>query len=256
MTIRIGDLTVGPGHPCALVAEIGNAHNGSYEQAIALLNACKDAGVSAAKLQCYTPDELVALRGDGPAPAPWGDQGWTMRTLYETAMTPREWFPSLFAHARLIGLPLFSSVFGAESLQLLESCHCPAYKIARLDNQHEALYRDIGLTGRPLIVSRTWNDDAALVPMDLTLYCPPGYPQSDADLRLQHHWFQREYDGFSYHGRDLTPCVVAATLGATMLEFHVQLDDARSQLEPDVSLTMTQVAELVQRVRDVERYRA
>ena len=85
---------------------------------------------------------IVALRGDGPAPDPWGRQGWTMRQLYEKAQTPHAWFPALVEHCKRIGLPWFSSVFGPESLQLLEALDCPAYKIARLDNEQTTIRRD------------------------------------------------------------------------------------------------------------------
>jgi len=86
------------------------------ELAMKALDAAKAAGADFVKFQCYSPDELVDLRGDGPAPEPWGSQGWTMRALYEKARTPFEWFPTLFAHARAIGIVPFASVFGAADL--------------------------------------------------------------------------------------------------------------------------------------------
>jgi len=248
--ITIAGVPIGPGQPCRFVAEISNNHNRSLDLAVRLLDAAKEAGADFAKVQCYTPEELVALRGDGPAPEPWGSQGWDMYRLYDFAKTPLEWFPELFRHAADIGLPLFSSVFGLESLALCEQLGCPAYKIARLDNQHAFLHDACLATRKPLIVSASEPRTRG----NLTLWCPPGYPQNPADLT--YYAVERgEYDGFSYHGNDEWEGVRAAVCGARMVEAHLQLSDAPSVLEETVSLTEIQFAAMISRVRDTEQQR-
>jgi len=248
MTTRsptIGGTKVGWGLPCRFVAEISNNHNGSVKRAMDLISAAKDAGADFAKLQCYTPDELVTLRGDGPAPDPWGSQGWSMRRLYEHARTPLAWFPVLFDHAASIGIPIFSSVFGLTSLSLMEDLKCPAYKIARLDNTHRWLLDAVRATGKPIIVSAASGDTIPHV--DLVLACPAGYPQAaDAQFPIT---YGGNWDGTSYHGTN--PMIPArhALNGARMVEVHLQLDDEPSALEAEVSLTTTQFASMVRGAR-------
>ena len=244
--ITIAGVPVGPGQPCRFVAEISNNHNRSLDLAIRLLDAAKEVGADFGKLQCYTPDELVALRGDGPAPEPWGSQGWDMYRPYDFAKTPLEWFPELFRHAADIGLPLFSSVFGLESLALCEQLGCPAYKIARLDNQHAFLHDACLATRKPLIVST----DEPRTRGNLTLWCPPGYPQPVAGLLAP--LSSGQYDGFSYHGTDPLAGALAATMGAHLVEAHMQLSDAPSVLEETVSLTERQFATMVAMTRRAE----
>lgn len=259
--MNIGPLTIGAGQPCAIIAEIGNAHNRSFAQAVKLLWEAKKAGCSAAKLQCFTPDELIQLRGDGPAPEPWASQGFTMRTLYEQAMTPRDWFAPLYEYAASIGLPIFSSVFGLESLALLESIGNPVYKIAAMDRNAEWLYRAIRATEKPVIVSVP-DHLGGLAPdgfaRPLFLLCPPGYPQTNAqfarDLWTPDEYGTTEFDGFSYHGTDPRPCVIAATLGAKIVEFHFQLEHERSALEDNVSLTPSKTTYMVHQIRANEQY--
>lgn len=245
--MNIAGVEIGPGHPCRTIAELSNNHNGKYENAVKLLNAAKAAGATFGKLQAYTPDELIALRGDGPAPSQWGEQGWTMRDLYTKAMTPREWFPDLFAHAKRIGLPLFASVFGGGSLMLMEELGCPAYKLASLDRGARALRAGVLATGRPVIESmpetRPWTLNTA------RLYCPPGYPQERIEFR---HIGYREFEGFSYHGTDPMVPVVAAALGASLVECHMQLDEEPSELEANISLTGSAFAQMVMQIRKVE----
>ena len=249
MSTTIAGVDIGAHEPCRFIAEISNNHNGSLVQALQLLDAAKEAGADFAKLQSYTPEELVALRGDGPAPEPWGAQGYSMHRLYEIAQTPHGWFPALFKHARSIDLPLFSSVFGLESLALCEWLGCPAYKIARLDNHHGWLYDACAATGKPVIVSA--NDEIVLG--DLHLWCPPGYPQPA--LGLERDRFD-EYDGFSYHGTDPLAGVMAAALGAQVVEAHLQLRDIPSVLEHNISLNEYGFASMVNRTRRIEAMRA
>jgi len=247
-----------------VIAELSNNANGKLENALRLIAAAKDAGASFVKTQCYSADELVALRGDGPAPAQWGEAGWSMHALYSKAMTPREWFAPMFAFARVLGIPMFASVFGLESLAMMEALGSPMHKIARLDNHHADLITACKATGKPVIVSACADSNPHYYSRgsekSVGLYCPPGYPQET--FALSHDRFTSTdeswddpYHGFSYHGTSIEPCVMAATLGAKLLEVHVQLDDEPSELEANVSLTCTQLAELVTRTRDVERWR-
>ena len=237
--MQIAGVEIGPGQPCRIVAELSNNHNGSFELACQLIEQCADAGADFVKFQCFTPDELVLLRGDGPAPDPWGKDGWSMADLYAKAQTPHGWFAGLATWCRATGVPWFSSVFGVESLALLKSLGCPAYKVAALDVGTEFAALVGSSHDTPVIASSR----GERIPWaDMTLYCPEGYPQQ---------WGQytaNGLDGVSYHGTDLLAAVALASQ-SQMFECHVQLDDVPSALEANVSLTVSQLRELC-RVRN------
>jgi hypothetical protein len=234
----IAGVEIGPAHRCRIVAELSNSHNGSLENALRIIEEVKAAGADFMKFQCYTPDELVALRGDGSAPEPWGSEGWTMHKLYAKAQTPHAWFPALIAKCNELALPWFSSVFGKDSLRLVESLGCPAFKVAALDVGTK-FARTVGAArkrGKVVIASSR----GERIPWaDLTLYCPEGYPQ-DWSTALG---TPTACDGVSYHGTDV---VMASWLAQSshMLEVHVQLDDVPSELEANVSLTISQLRQL------------
>ena len=252
----IAGVEIGNGAPCRIVAEISNAHNGSLDRALDLIEAAAKAGADFVKFQCYTPDELVLLRGDGPAPDPWGSEGWSMRDLYEKAQTPHAWFPTLVGKCEEVGVPWFSSVFGLRSLTLLEALECPAYKVAALD-MNPARFNGLGgmdllaairLTGKPSLVSLR-KMDWVHVRADFRLYCPKGYPQEPHSINLA----AVHRNGFSFHGTSVAIPMAAIDYGATLIECHVQLDDEPSELEEHVSLTVTDLAQLCAAVKGATR---
>jgi sialic acid synthase SpsE len=255
--MNISGIEIGGSNPCRFVAEISCNHGGSLDRAFRLIEAAKDSGADFVKFQAYTAEELVSLRGDGPAPEPWGSQGWTMRSLYEKAQTPLEWFPKLFQHARDIGIVPFSSVFGLESLVVLEKCACPAYKIARLDNEKDGLIDAVRSRRKPVIISTDKLDDRAgyWPRADCWLYCAPGYPTDIKDISLP-VWFGRQqpesYIGMSSHCLDKRLPVAAVARGCKLIEMHFQDAEESSELEANVSLYPHEFREMIANVRVVE----
>jgi pseudaminic acid synthase len=251
--LTIGSVAIGGNNPCRTIAEISCNHNGDFDRAIRLIDAAKTAGADFAKFQCYTPDELVTLRGDGPAPEPWGSQGWTMRALYEKAQTPHAWFPRLFQHARDIGIVPFSSVFGADSLDCLYGVRCPAFKIARLDNAQQSHFAAVTLNPDiPVLISRCGDEPWGTRLNTHYLWCPPGYPTRSDDVKLPERFHDAAHIGLSSHCLDPRLPVAAVARGAKLLEYHFQLDDEPSELEADVSLCASEFAAMVADVRATE----
>lgn len=263
--MNIGGIQIGtePGvvdtAPCRFVAEGSNSHNGDFGRALRMMDAAKAAGADFFKWQAYTVEELLGLRGDGPAPEPWASQGYTMRTLYQRAATPLEWMPPLFQHGRDIGLVTFASVFGTDSLAVLERCACPAYKIAHFEAANTGLLQLVQSRGKPVIVSSRdlmrvaapfgWHGSV------IRLYCPGEYPCAVEDVSLPWFGWGFKDDGFyglSSHCLDPLVPLAAVARGCKMIEMHFMLEAEPSELESNVSLTERQFAEMVANVRRVE----
>lgn len=233
----------------AIVAEVSCNHGGKVENAFRLIDAAQDAGATHIKLQAYTADEVVALRGDGPAVPPWNHL--TKRELYERAATPLEWFPVLAEYCSEVGMPWFASVSGAESLAAMEACGCPVYKIAAMEADNEALIGMVQETGKYAIrsspdrVRRKTPDGSRVLPV----YCGPGYPQPKAGvaaLQLRGYW------GYSYHGTDPDIPAFAVAAGARYIETHLQLEDEPSKFEAEFAMTPSVFRQMVRRIRKAE----
>ena len=264
-SFRIDGREVGGGAAPYVVAEMSANHNGSLDTALRIVEAAREAGADAVKLQTYTPD-TITLDSDGEdfqiADGPW--RGRTLHDLYQEAYLPWEWHRPLFEHARRLGLSIFSSPFDASAVDLLEELGAPAYKIASLEVVDLPLIRYAAATGKPLIISTGLADageigeaiDAARSAgcRDLAiLHCVTAYPApaSDYNLRTIADMAQR-FDavvGLSDHTLDDVTAISAVAFGAAIVEKHFTLDRGGNGPDDPFSLEPAQLAGLCRAVR-------
>ena len=57
--LEIQGRRIGSGQPTYVVAEMSANHNQSFDQAVKIIEAAKEAGADAVKIQTYTPDTLT-----------------------------------------------------------------------------------------------------------------------------------------------------------------------------------------------------
>ena len=80
--IEINGRKIGPEYPVYIVAELSANHNQDFETAVKLIEAAKDAGADAVKVQTYTPDTITIDVGR-PEFKIKGGTLWDGKTLYE-----------------------------------------------------------------------------------------------------------------------------------------------------------------------------
>lgn len=275
--MKIGTREIGPGEPVFVVAEISCNHAGSFDHALALINAAHAAGADAVKFQAYTPTEMTC-QSDHPAyrltEGPWA--GRTLWELYTEAQTPLEWFPALTQHANFLGLVWFASVFGPESLAAMEALGCPAYKIASAEVTDLALVRAVAATGKPVLMSDGMATDGQLEavvkmlwewdgldeegdPISyshfenlVALHCVSDYPSRPESYSLGCLQYESDLSdpftrlGLSDHTTGNDVAVAAVALGACVIEKHLMLDlvrygDGPAALPLDVGHSVTPI---------------
>jgi N-acetylneuraminate synthase len=131
MSFEINGRKIGLEHPPYIIAEISANHNGSLDRALKTIEEAKRCGADAVKIQTYTAD-TITIDCDAPDFLIRGGlwDGYKLYDLYRWAETPYEWHQAMFEHARKCGVTLFSTPFDETAVELLESLHAPAYKIA------------------------------------------------------------------------------------------------------------------------------
>jgi N-acetylneuraminate synthase len=250
--INIAGRRIGLGEPPFIIAEMSANHNGNLDTALRIIEAAKKAGADAVKLQTYTPD-TITLDSDAPEFHIRGGlwDGRTLYDLYREAHMPWDWHAPLFAHARKVGITIFSSPFDTTAVDLLEDMNAPAYKIASFEAVDLPLIKYVASTGKPMIIS-TGMADAEEIGEAIEaaraggchelaiLHCVSGYPAPAADYNLATlPEMQRRFGlvtGLSDHTLDNTTAISSVALGASIIEKHFTLD--RSGGGPDDSFSL------------------
>ena len=270
-TLCIGPHKLGPGHPTFIVAEMSGNHGGSLERALELVQAAKNAGADAVKLQTYTAD-TITLDADNedfrlPSDSPWSDHS-TLHALYRKAHTPWDWHAPIFAEAKRLGLTIFSSPFDESAVDLLESLDAPAYKIASPEITHIPLIRKAARTGKPVILSSgvaTAEDLQTAVDairaegnqQIIVLKCTTSYPAplADSNLRTIPDIMQRfqVLSGLSDHTTGLASPLATVVLGGSMVEKHFCLKSAPETVDSFFSFNEDQLKQMVDEIRATEK---
>ncbi len=269
-SISIGDRRIGPGQPVYIVAELSANHNQDFEQAVRLIQACKESGADAVKVQTYTP-ETITIRSDREYFQIRGGTLWDGRTLYELygeACTPWDWQPKLKQVADDLGLDFFSSAFDSTAVDFLEGMGVPAYKLASCELVDIPLLQRISRTGKPLIISTGMATIEEIEEAVETarqagasqialLRCTSAYPALPCEMNLRTiPEMARRFEvpvGLSDHTMDIAVPVVAVALGACIIEKHFTL--SRSSKGPDsaFSLEPSEFKAMVEAVRVAEK---
>ena len=123
-TVQIDGREIGEGCPPYVIAELSANHNGDIDRALRIIQAAKDAGADAIKLQTYRADTITIDHDSEDFQVHGGLwDGRTLFELYQWAQMPWEWHAPLFARARELGITIFSSPFDATAVELLEKLH-------------------------------------------------------------------------------------------------------------------------------------
>jgi len=269
-TIEIAGHRVGPGQPALVVAEMSANHGKDFGQAVRILEAAKEAGVDAVKLQTYTAETLT-MSSERECFRIGGGTLWDGRTLYDVyseGSMPWQWQPKLKKIADDLGILLFSTAFDPTAVEFLETIKVPVHKIASFEIVDTPLIEKMARTGKPLIISTGMAglgeiDEAIQVARRAgatqiaLLKCTSAYPAppEEINLRTIPHLAEAFHlpVGLSDHTMGITIPVAAVSLGASIIEKHLTL--SRSLPGPDsaFSLEPEELKEMVRSIRTAEK---
>lgn len=253
---RIGDREVSPSARPLIIAEVGQAHDGSVGFAHAYIDAVADTGADAVKFQTHiaaaesTPEE--------PFRVPFSYEDRTRFDYWKRMEFREEQWAELKHHAEEVGLIFLSSAFSVEAFKLLDRLGVTAWKVASGEITNEPLLRCMAESKKPILLSSGMSDygtiDRALEVCDgqtrAIFQCTSRYPTPFASVGLNLITDLRQRYaipvGLSDHSGTIYPSIAAMAIGACLVEVHIVL--SRASFGPDVqaSVTLTELRQIVE----------
>ncbi|PIF60600.1 N-acetylneuraminate synthase family protein [Flavobacterium sp. 11] len=246
-----------------IIAEIGQAHEGSLGILYSYIDAIAQTGVDAVKFQMhiaeaesseYEPFRVQFSLEDETRFDYWKRMGFTL-----------EQWKGIKQHCEGLGLDFICSPFSNLAVDWLEEMGVEQYKIGSGEVNNFLLLEKIAQTGKSVILSSGMSsyeelDNAVSFLKERNvsfsiLQCTTSYPTQPEQYGLNViQELKERYGvsvGFSDHSAKIATCVAATALGASILEFHVVFD--RQLFGPDSksSLTISETRDLVLAVRDI-----
>lgn len=248
-----------------LIAEIGQAHDGSLGILHSYIDAVAETGVDAIKFQTHIAEAESSMA-----------EPFRINFSYEDAtrfdywkrmsFTPEQW-KEIKEHCEEKSLDFISSPFSIAAVDLLESIGMEQYKIGSGEVSNFLMLEKVARTGKPILLSSgmcSWEElDAAVAFVEsfgnpLSIFqCTTAYPTPAERIGLNVlQELKKRYPnhriGLSEHSGQVATGIAAITLGAELLEFHTVFD--RRIFGPDAtsSLTIDEVRDLVAAIRFIE----
>lgn len=264
-SFQIRNRKVGQGQPCLIVAEVSQAHEGSLGTAHAFIDAIAGAGADAVKFQTHiaeaesTPQETWRV--------PFSPQDKSRYDYWKRMEFSEAQWSGLCDHAHEKGLEFISSPFSIEAVDLLIRVGVKVWKVASGEVSNRPLLEHIIRTGLPILLSTGMSplkeiDNAvaqigrAGLPLAV-LQCTSSYPCPPEEVGLNLiPFFKQRYNcpvGLSDHSGTIFAGLAAATIGIGALEVHVTFSKEMFGPDVPVSVTMTELRQLVEGVRTIER---
>lgn len=244
-----------------VIAEIGINHNGDLQTAKDLITLAARTGCDAVKFQKRTVD-IVYPRDvlNAPRESPWGTTQRDQKNGLEFGV---EEYREIDAFCREIDIDWSASAWDLPSLEFIEDFNPPFHKIASALLTHDALVSAVAQLGRPTLIS-TGMATPEMVDNAVAIFRAAGtpfalmhtvstYPTPENDVNLALiHTLRRRYSvpvGYSGHEPSVSPSIIAAALGAQVIERHITLDRTMYGSDQAASLEESGLRQLVATVR-------
>lgn len=251
-----------------IIAEAGVNHNGNVETAMHMIETAKRCGCDCIKFQIFRTEELVtreAKRADYQI-ANMQSAG-TQYDMLKKLELQRKDFERLKQHCDEIGIDFMATPFDRESVDILEQIGVKQYKISSGDVTDKGLLQYIAAKRKPMILSTgmctmeeveaalQWIKAAGNTQITL-LHCTSNYPTPYAEVNMNAmQTLGRTFGyetGYSDHTEGILIPVMAAAMGAVLIEKHFTLDKNMEGPDHKASLAPDELKEMVDAVRNIE----
>jgi len=260
-TIDINKKRIGYGHAPYVIAEAGVNHNGKLHIAKRMIIAAKKAGADAVKFQTFKANEVTIAHNQMAKYQQINTRAqYNQLTLLKKLELKNDFYPSLLKLSHRIGITFLSTPHGGfNSIDLLKQYNIPAFKFGSGDLTNLPVLTYAAKFGKPMIISTgmaTLNEVKSAIRVIsktgnksiIVLHATTNYPcpSSEVNLNAMVTMIKKLFVpiGYSDHTLGIHTPLMAATLGACMIEKHVTLDRNMSGPDHKASATFSELKQL------------
>lgn len=246
-----------------IIAEIAQAHNGSFQKAVQYIEALANTGIDAVKFQTHIAVAESSIHE--PFRIKFSEQDATRFDYWKRMEFTKQQWQEIKEACDNAGLEFMSSPFSNAAVDLLEEIGIKRYKVGSGEVTNFLLLEKIAQTKKPVIISSGMSSfeelDATVAFLKARgvdysiLQCTTSYPTAPEQYGLNViQELKERYKvpiGFSDHSADVGTCIAASALGAEILEFHAVF--SREDFGPDAtsSIEINEIPQLVKSVRQI-----
>uniref|UniRef100_U3EQT0 N-acetylneuraminate-9-phosphate synthase n=1 Tax=Micrurus fulvius TaxID=8637 RepID=U3EQT0_MICFL len=259
---------VGGDHPCFIIAEIGQNHQGDLEIAKQMIRVAKECGADCAKLQKSELEHKFnrrALERPYTSKHSWGRTYGEHKRHLEFS---HDQYRELQRYAKEIGIFFTASGMDEMAVEFLHELAVPFFKVGSGDTNNFPYLEKTARKGRPMVISSGMQSMSIMQqvyklvkpinPNFCFLQCTSAYPlhPEDVNLRVITEYYSAFPDipiGYSGHETGIAISIAAVAMGAKILERHITLDKTWKGNDHQASLEPKELAELVRSIRMVEK---
>jgi N,N'-diacetyllegionaminate synthase len=267
MTIRIGTKQIGDHHPCFVIAEAGVNHNGDIARAKRLVDAAKAVGADAVKFQTFKAEGVVTSDTTVASYARKNlGRSLTQQEMIKPLELSYDAFKTLKKYCDTKRILFLSTPHSFDAIDFLDPL-VPAYKFGSGDltnlptlryaaKKHKPILLGTGMATLAEVRTAVRTIRSAGNPQIIALHCTTNYPCPLNEVNLRAMLTMRHtlncLVGYSDHTMGITVPVMAATLGAVVIEKHFTLDATLPGPDHKASLEPAELAQMINAIRDVE----
>ncbi|WP_261842361.1 N-acetylneuraminate synthase family protein [Aliamphritea ceti] len=244
---------------CEIIAEIGQAHDGSLGILLSLIDAAADSGVDTVKFQVHIAECESSVHDEFRVKFSPADD--TRKDYWKRMELTEEQWAVVKARCEEKGCGFLATPFSVEAIEMLERIGCPRYKVGSGDVTNELFLRRLAETKKPIILSSGLSTlqevESAVRIIEMygctdymVLQCTSEYPVPPSRWGLKQMLVLKEKlsckVGLSDHSGTAYAGLAAVSIGASAVEVHITF--SKKMFGPDAlaSLELRELKMLVE----------
>jgi N,N'-diacetyllegionaminate synthase len=270
--IKIKNKFIGNDYPIFFIAEAGVNHNGSLKLAKKLIDVAKSSGADAVKFQSFFAEEIIlpnAPKSTYHIETTGNDKKQTWMELLKTQEISKSMLKKLINYSNKKNIIFLSTPYDEKSVDLLDSCNVPAYKVASTDTNNHKLLIHMAKKRKPIIISTAMSTEEEVkasvkllikhkAKHIILMQCTGSYPTKPKDSNLnvlknyKNIFGDKCLYGYSDHTEDFINPIAASAIGISAYEKHFTLNKKMPGPDHRMSLSPKELKKTITLVRETE----